>query len=165
MQTYTVYEPRPAPDDLDERAASLVFVKEGFSFLAFFIPLIWLLLNKLWVHAVLYFGVMVALSALAKAAGVSEDVLSIAFLALNLIVGFEARDMLRHDIETRGYVLRDIVSGKSLEECEHQFLRDWFSGAMLDKTRLGSGSDFGGPGAGKRSYSEPVIGIFPAHGG
>jgi hypothetical protein len=48
VQTYTVHEPRVGPEDIEERAGKLVFVKEGLAFWALVAPSLWLLVNRVW---------------------------------------------------------------------------------------------------------------------
>lgn len=181
MQTYTVYEPRPAPDSIEQRAASLVFVKDGFSFSAFVFPPLWLALNcrrllaisigtdgvSLWTRSIgiaTYIVAFFAIGIVAAVAHLPVDTVSWAYFALNAIMGFEARDLLRADLEARGYVLRAIVTGRSLAECERRFLNEWLPDARLDQARQNVELT-GGGGTSKRNYKEPVIGMFPAHGG
>ena len=53
---YSVYEPPSEAQDLKDRADSLVFVKEGFSWPALFIPGLWLIYRRMWLELVLFLG-------------------------------------------------------------------------------------------------------------
>lgn len=167
MQTYTVHERRVPPEDLEERATDLVFVKEGFAIWAFIAPAIWFLVNGLWrgllLYLVLSIGLMVALMAL----NANEQVMGWSALVLNLIFGLEARDIYRAALERRDYVLKGVVSGRNLEECERRFLMEWLPEAKRDRERMAAAAASGyaitGDKAGQQAV--PVIGMFPAHGG
>jgi hypothetical protein len=166
VQTYTVYEPRPAPEDVDERAAGLVFVKEGFSFYAFLVPPLWLAFHRLWIELAVYVAVSLAAGGLIALAGMPQETASLAALAINLVLGYEARDLYRRALERRGYVLRAVVSGRGQDECELRFFQDWLGGARADHARLAAIPNLTSPGgAAKHALKEPVIGMFPAHGG
>jgi hypothetical protein len=167
VQTYTVHEPRVPPEDVEERAAALVFVKEGFSFWTLISPALWFLVNGLWrglfYYLVLAIGLVVGLMQL----GASEQVIAWGGLILNLIFAFEARDIHRASLERRGYVLKSVVSGRNLQECERRYLMEWLPQAQRDRERAAqkaaaaaaSASTEGGPAP------VPIIGMFPSHGG
>ena len=167
MQTYTVYEKRVAPEDIDERATDLVFVKEGFSFWTLMAPALWFLLNGLWRGLLLYLALSIALMASLAQLGANEQVIGWTGLALNLIFAFEARDIYRASLERRDYVLKGVVSGRNLEESERRFLMEWLPQARRERERMASMALTGTPAAGGtlRSDPVPVIGMFPAHGG
>ena len=48
MQTFTVHEPPNAPADRVDRAESLLFIKDGFSWGAALFGPLWLLAHRLW---------------------------------------------------------------------------------------------------------------------
>jgi hypothetical protein len=185
VRTYTVHEPRPAPDNIEKRAKSLVFVKDGFSFAAVPFPPLWLLIKcrrllrvsfglfgdvpqiSVGTHSFLigaYLFTLLIGFPIALVLHVPGAALFWVYLALSLIMGFEARDLYRSDLEARGYVLRAVVMGRNLQECELRYLREWLPDACLDRARLNAELTASG-GTDKRNYKEPVIGMFPAHGG
>jgi hypothetical protein len=168
VQTYTVYEPRVPPEEVEERAAALVFVKEGFSFWTLIFPALWLLFHGLWrgllAYLVLAGGLMAGLTQL----GASEQVIAWGGFALNLIFAFEARDIKRASLERRGYVLKSVVSGRNLQECERRYLMEWLPQARRDRERAAltaatAATPAGTDGGGARPV--PIIGMFPSHGG
>lgn len=167
MQTYTVHEPRVPPEDVEERAAALVFVKEGFSFWTLIFPALWFLFNGLWRGLLYYLVLAVGLVAGLTQIGASEQVIAWGGLVLNLIFAFEARDIHRASLERRGYVLKAVVSGRNLQECERRYLMEWLPQAQRDRERAAqqaaaaaaSASAGGGPAP------VPIIGMFPSHGG
>ena len=48
MLTFTVHEPPNPPADRIERADKLVFVKDGFSWMAALFAPLWMLVHRLW---------------------------------------------------------------------------------------------------------------------
>ena len=167
MQTYTVHEPRVGPEDIEERAGKLIFVKEGFSAWALLAPAVWLLVNRVWRGLLAYVVLTASLIAGLTAIGAGEQAIMWGGLVLNLIFAFEARDMYRRSLERRGYALTGVVSGRNLDECERRFLEEWLPEARGQRSRLMAMSATGAPmlGTPSRTQSEPVIGMFPAHGG
>lgn len=167
MQTYTVYEKRVAPEDLEERAGELVFVKEGFAFWALPLPALWFLFNGLWRGLFLYLALSVGLVVALTLLGASEEMTFWTTPVLNLIFAFEARDIQRASLERRDYALKGVVSGRNLEESERRFLMEWIPDTRRDRERMAAMATTGGtaPGETMRSQSVPVIGMFPAHGG
>lgn len=130
MHTYTIYEPQQAPDNIEAHAASLVFVKEGFCFSAFLLPPVWFLTRRLWFASAIYGGALTIIVLLA--AGLSNLSLFLTLLFVgHLIIGFEARDILRAELELRDYVLQAVVSARDLAECEHRYLQTWLPEAKL----------------------------------
>ena len=167
MQTYTVHEPRVGPEDIEERAGKLVFVKEGLSLWALIAPAIWLLVNRVWRGFLAYVVLSGSLMAGLMAIGAGEQAIAWGGLVLNLIFAYEARDLYRGSLERRGYGLIGVVSGRNLEECERRFLQEWLPEARSQRSRLMAMSTTGMalPGTPPRLQGEPVIGMFPAHGG
>jgi hypothetical protein len=88
-----VHEPRVAPEVIEDRAAKLVFLKEGFSFWALMSPFLWLLFNGLWRGLLVYLLLSVAVVAGLTYLGVGPQVVGWGSFVINLIFGFEARDI------------------------------------------------------------------------
>ena len=124
MPTYTVHEPHPVAEDLDERATRLVFVKEGFAVGAFAVPALWLLLNRLWLELLIYFLVSGGLMALMTTLAGSQAA-GWAAVVLNLILGLEARNIHRSVLARRDYEVVGVVTGRDLADAERRFLSEW----------------------------------------
>lgn len=167
MQTYTVYEKRVASEDLNERAEELVFIREGFVFLALLAPALWFLLNRLWRGLLLYLLLSTGLVFALMELGAGDQVVALAGTVLNLIFAFEARDIQRASYERSGYVLKAVVSGRNLAECEQRFIGEWLPGIKRDRERAAtaSGTVEAAGGGSTAPTSVPVIGMFPSHGG
>ena len=67
MAIFVVMEPPAA--NAAEAAERAVLVRDGFAFLGFLVPPLWLLWHRLWIEAALAFAVGVGLTALGETAG------------------------------------------------------------------------------------------------
>ncbi len=125
MTVYAVYEPPAGTKDLTERAEKLAFVKEGFSWPAFFIPLLWLLYQRMWivftVLLLIYIGVSVAIGADSQAQALSFWI----NLAISVLFAFEANDLREASLRRRGYRFAGTASGRSRTDAERSFFNLW----------------------------------------
>jgi hypothetical protein len=158
VPTYTVHEPHPVAEDIDERAIRLVFIKEGFALLAFALPALWLLLNRLWLALLLFLVVSIGLVALISYAWDNPMAAAWASFVLNLIFGFEARNIHRGVLARKGYQVVGVVTGRDLEDAERRFLSEWLPGA---KTATG---DNNRPSATTSTQTQSQGGSVPAVG-
>jgi Protein of unknown function (DUF2628) len=125
MQTYTVHEPPHPPADRIDRAASLVFVKDGFSWGAALFAPFWLLAHRLW-WPLLGYIVLSGLLELARWVGMLDPRwATMAMVTLHLLVGFEADTLRRWALEHRGWRTLGSVLGRNYAECERRFFDEW----------------------------------------
>jgi hypothetical protein len=122
MLTYTAHS-KPealAPDQIDG-GKGVVFVKDGFSWPAFFIPVFWMLWYRLWLPLVGYLGI-VALIVLAGYLFSWPDNLAGAMgLLVNLFFGLEGNNYRRRALAKRGFdEVADIVADNG-EEASYRF--------------------------------------------
>jgi hypothetical protein len=82
-----------------------VLVPERFSWIAFLLPLLWLLWHRLWLAALLY-----ALAAVALGLMLPSGPDFAAAAALHLLLGCHAQDLRRRALTRRGYVLAGVVA-------------------------------------------------------
>ena len=129
MPTYTVHEPHPVADTLDERATRLIFVKEGFAWLAFLSPFLWLLFNRLWREILIYILVTAGIMVLVHYTGGNNTAAGWTLLLTNLVFGFEARNIYRAALAHKGYAVIGVVTGRDLEDSERRFLSEWLPSA------------------------------------
>lgn len=123
MLTYTVHEPPNPPSDRIDRAEGLVFVKDGFSWMAALFTPIWLLVYRLWwplLGYVVLTGVVLQL-----AARLDSDWAGLASLALHVLIGLEADSLRRWQLDRRGWRTVGSVTGRTSEECERRFFEMW----------------------------------------
>jgi uncharacterized protein DUF2628 len=102
------------------RGEELVFLRDGFSFLAFLFPPLWLLWHRLWVEAVVTFAILLALSALERAGGVATaaPVLS---LLVSIFVGFEGNAMRIARRQRRGWRVATVIDADGVDDAETRY--------------------------------------------
>jgi hypothetical protein len=159
MAVYTVLEPPSSGDDLRD-AERVAFVRDGFSWLAFLFPLVWLLWHRMWLVLVLWIAVVVLVEWGASLLGAPAPL--VAALAIAAVVGFEANDLRRWTLERRGWRCAGVVVGSDRSTCERRF----FAG------RDGGGELMSAPPASavRRAYVSSlsegddahVLGLFPS---
>ena len=120
MTIYTVHVPDEAPD-LVTQADRTTFLREGFSFWAFLLGPIYLLWNRLWIAAAVWFVAIAALIAVAVL--LHPPAISVVLLAalMHLFLGVEAHDFRRWGLARRGFQMTDLISASEIEEAETVF--------------------------------------------
>lgn len=125
MLTFTVHEPPHPPADRMERAESLIFVKDGFSWLAALFAPIWLIVHRLW-WPLLGYAVLSGLLELVRwGTRVDSDWVTLAGIGLHVLIGFEADTLRRWSLDRKGWKVLGSVSGRSAAECERRFYEQW----------------------------------------
>jgi hypothetical protein len=125
MHIYSVFEPARPAAGVEERAETLVFVKEGFTWWGFLFGPFWLLFNALWLE---FFAAILLGAAFGYGLtlfGLRDQALGAANLLLMLIIGFEGNELRRWRLERKGYNLIAPVAGLSYTDCERRFLDAW----------------------------------------
>ncbi len=139
MRVYTVHEPPVTPDEpppsLLERAESLVFVKEGFSWPAFLFSPVWLIWHRMWHVLAIWAAAFIVSQGLIAALGLGDAIAGWAALTLDLILGFEGGELRRWTLDRKGWRLLGAVSGRRLDECERAFFADWLPSAKASPER------------------------------
>jgi hypothetical protein len=115
MRIFTAHRP---PQASEEEA---VFIKEGFSWPAFFFPVIWLVVKRLWLPLILYLLVVALVFALAARLSLSDTFVLIAALALNLLLGMEGNERRRRAMARRGFIEEGPFVGKDAHEAELKY--------------------------------------------
>jgi hypothetical protein len=115
MKIFTAHRP---PQASQEEA---VFIKEGFSWPAFFFSVIWLVLKRLWLPLILYLLAIALLVALAAQLSLSDSFVLIAVLALNLLLGMEGNERRRRAMARRGFIEEGPFVGKDVQEAELKY--------------------------------------------
>lgn len=98
------------------------FLRDGFSWGAFWLGPIWLLWHGLYASCAAWIGVVVV-AALAIRAGLSPDAGTGVFVAIQALLGLEADHLLQRKLTRTGYRLVDIVAAPNLDEAEAAFFR------------------------------------------
>jgi hypothetical protein len=166
VAVYSVYEPPNEARDLIERADRLAFVKEGFSWVAFFVPLLWLVYYRMWVEFLLLLAVYVALQWAFGGEPQGQALAAWISLGIGVLFAFEANDLRTMALERRGYRLAGVASGHGRTEAERLFFSSWLprQQARPAKPIAPSAEPPRGPETAApdpRSEGEEVIGLFP----
>ena len=125
MITFTVHEPPSPPPDRLERAESLVFVKDGFSWAAALFGPVWLLVHRLWWALLGYVVICAGMEAVRWAAGLDPGWVTVGALGLALLIGMEAGTLRRWRLDRKSWRMIGSVSGRKADECERRFFEEW----------------------------------------
>ena len=151
MTTYSVYLPSSLAYTRANLAEKSRVIPDRFSWGGFFVPLLWLLLNRLWLNALILFTVEMGLAFGASRLGVPPGVSFGVGLVLMLMVGLEGRRWLCAALERRGYRLVTIVQAETDDEALHQSLNACHESETVS---------YSSPNA-RTPQSRGVIGLFP----
>ncbi len=115
MAFYSVHKRDGAP------AEEVIFVPEGFSFGAFVFTMLWALWHRMWLTAAVLLAISGAIAIAGSLLAVNESVMAIVGFTVNLIFGFEARDLQIRSLVARGYDRAGFSHGKNLYEAEIRY--------------------------------------------
>ena len=99
-----------------------VFLKDGFSFMAFIFSGFWALWHRMWLVSALIFGGWVLLEILLTFIVALNELRLVMTVSFSIIIGFGAHDWLSSSLLRRGYSLDGLVAAPTLEAA----LRRWF---------------------------------------
>jgi hypothetical protein len=146
LRVYTVHEPAVPPADRIDRAEALRFVRDGFSWAAALFAPLWMIARGLWLALVIYLVGVVALGSLAYAFGLSDEIRAVVFLALHVLIGFEADEIERWTLSRKGWQTIGSITGDSAIDCERRFLDAWLPDQPMLRPETLSASHFTGSG-------------------
>lgn len=109
-----------------------VFIREGFSWGAFVFSVLWALVHRMWLAALIVFALSVAVSVVTDSLDLDPVTAAACALALALIVGWEANDWRRRALERRGYVNAGVIAATSRLEAERRFFSHTAEVTMSD---------------------------------
>jgi hypothetical protein len=110
-----------------------VFVKEGFNFLAFVVPLPYALYKRLWMPALAMLAFNVLLVFMMRHQVLGAPSISALDLGFRIIVGFQANDWVRVYLQKAGYILSDISAADSLLRAEQRYFERYLVAAAPAK--------------------------------
>jgi hypothetical protein len=134
MAVFTVHIP-PAPTGAAPAADKIVFLRDGFSTLAFLFGPFWLAWNRAWLPAALWTAALVLLGVGVKLLGVSKDAMPIVSIAMAAALGFEGSRLVAWSLARRGYSEQSVVQGDDLDEAEDVFFHNWRMSAPAGEPR------------------------------
>jgi hypothetical protein len=166
--TYTVHEREDEAGDISQRADNIVFVKEGFAWVALLIPMLWLLYHRMWFAFAAFIVLILSIQGVFAVLDTGEAATGWAALIVNPVFALLANDLRRWSLGLRGYSFKGPMSGRDLTECEERFFTDWIDeqGGRVDETLLSApraqhlvSAPVSPPKGG--GEAEGVIGLFP----
>ena len=165
MTLYTVHLPVGAEGD--DRLLRAVLVKDGVHWLALVLPLVWLLMKRIWWGALAYVAISILLMALTRYAGLPEGASALIAALLGLFVGSISGDLLAWQLGRRGYRAVDVVSGRDEEEAARRFFDRSTGGTAPNAAASRPVSERATARApvGLAPAPTAVIGLFPDSGG
>jgi hypothetical protein len=153
MRFYTVHAPSgdPQPD-------RFAFVKDGFSWPAFFVPILWILWHRMWLTLIGYIIFVLVIAWIGRLAG--DPYVTMAAIAGAIILGFEGNTIRRLSLENRGW--RDIGEsfGRNLEEAEARFFSGWSELSPVQREGLLASAGYAS-GSDTPASDQPILGLFP----
>jgi hypothetical protein len=162
MSVYTVYEPPLRAADAGVDPERFVFVRDGFSFWAFVLAPVWILMHRLWLVLVLYLVGAAVVQVGFWFAGASMGIRYAVGILLSLLVGLEAATLWRWTLRRRGWRNIGLVVADDVETAERRFYDAWIR--QRGRPSLPPATE--APAAPTPAYASPaVIGLFPEPGG
>ncbi len=134
-------------------------VRDGFSWLAFLFPWIWLLAHRLWLHAIIAFALQVIGGVLTEEPGFGPAGMALAF-AVNLFVGFEGQNFRIRNLASHGSREEAAIGATSIDLAEEIYYSNFETGADLKAPEWNQASS---PQAGQRHSTS--LGLLGFDGG
>mgnify|MGYP000866695914 CR=1 FL=1 len=122
---YTVHEPPARGASLVARAESLVFVRDGFSWMAAIFSPVYLLVRGEWRAFFVYLVLAFLLAAGLQEMGAHPSWMGWMLLMLNIVMGFEMSELRRWSLARRGWRQIATVNGTGQDEAERRFFEKW----------------------------------------
>jgi hypothetical protein len=142
MRIYTVHHRQEASGSLTGLGEDAILVKDGFSWPAFFVPLLWLIYKRMWIVLAFYLAATAGLTALAQFALATENAVFAGNLAINLILGLEGNNLYRWTLARRRYRERAVVVGRNLVTAEQRYFEA--VAEAIGRGRAAAGAQGGG---------------------
>jgi len=155
MRYYSVHAP------LGDAASAerFVFVKDGFSWPALFVPVLWMLWHRLWLALVYYVVFVLCLAWTGRLAG--DNVAILLAILFTLLFAAEANDIRRLALEGRNWDEVGSSFGKNLSEAEARFFADGPEKPDPRDRRAAMLRSVAAEEPGQEASDEPIFGLFP----
>lgn len=129
MKIFTLYT-----QNTNKPLDSLKIVSEGFNISAFIWSLIWLIYNQLWNYFIVCSLILLCLLNLPEYWMLSSALLTIAIIMVPTVLGILGNDIIRKDLEKKGYQLIEVIAASSSDEAELKFLNNFLKTKKIAKT-------------------------------
>lgn len=111
----------------EERAESLVFVPDGFSWGALLFGPFYFLVKREWAGLLAFVVAAIAMRGVLSLVDANAGAVMVASIVLAVLAGFEANEIRRASLSFFGWREIAAVTGRSLAECEHRFFDAWLA--------------------------------------
>jgi hypothetical protein len=103
--------------DAPQGSDQSVYIRDGFHFLAFLVPPLWLVWHRLWIEALIAFAAMALLGALGSVSGFGEAAPLLSLL-VSIYIGLEASALRIAALRRRGWSEWGVVDAANRDEAE-----------------------------------------------
>jgi hypothetical protein len=158
MPVYTVHEPPLKRHDIAPEPARFVFVRDGFSLLAFLLAPLWMLRHRMWLVLAGFLVVTAGLATGLQYLEAPSDVTVTVAGLIALLVGIEAGTLRRFTLGRRGFSHVGVVVADDREMAERRFFDSWV------QTAASLPDDAMSPLPRMVPVTPDVIGLFPQPG-
>lgn len=117
MAIYVVMEP-----PRDRAGSDEIYVRDGFHWLGFLLPVVWLLWNRLWIETLVLLGVMLGLGLLGETSGSAQAIVGGFTLLVSIYVGLEGPALRIWALRRRGYAEWGVVEADNRADAEVRYL-------------------------------------------
>lgn len=131
-------------------AENAIFSKDAFSWAAFFFGPVWLLRHRSWILLALWLLLHAGMFFLARIGIEITFLLGLEF-AIAILLGLEAGPIRELSLRRRGFIMANVVRGKSLQEAEYRHFGTLMDPYLKQETR----KDHANP-------SPEMVGLFPS---
>lgn len=157
--TYTLHVPAPGQPGDPRALERAELVRDGFSWGACLVPMLWFFWHRHWLAALLALATVVGLAAGLWAIGARPGTIFAAEVLLHILFGLEGPSLRRFAYDRRGRPVSDVVLASDAAEAEAKSFARWL--AVPEPNARPAAVSPAGTGLSFRSRSEPVIGLFP----
>ena len=159
MRAYTVHAPPGEPADPER----LSFIKDGISWPALFVPVLWILYHRLWLTLVWWIVFALVVAWLGRLA--NEDVAGWVAVLGAILFALEANNIRRLSLVQRGWREVGGSYGKNLVEAEARFFSGWGRPAAARNLPAGDPRAVIARAAyadeDRVAHDGPIFGLFP----
>ncbi|HSR55552.1 MAG TPA: DUF2628 domain-containing protein [Alphaproteobacteria bacterium] len=117
LRVYSIHLPPP----YSARGAEPEALREGFSFGAFLLNVLWALTNRLWIFAGILFLLFIVALAAAELLGLNLAGELVLILAIMIWAGMEGNDRLRAGLAGRGWREAGVIAAESEDAAIRRF--------------------------------------------
>lgn len=162
MSAYVVMEKEGAPAG---ELGSILFVRDGFHWPAFLVPVLWLLWHRLWIEAALALGLTLLLSGVGELLDLGFYA-SLLALLVSIFFGLEGARLRIRAMARRGWRERTVIDAPRLSDAEFRYfasVADGTSEDEADEPQFASPT-FAAPARSRTQPAAPAIGLVPYPG-